>query len=69
MHFNVSCLAKGKNVFVNDLRNKYKSIDALNKAWGSKYSDWESILNSTDIPLTPTKRLGLFFRKSNRRLL
>lgn len=47
---------KAKNVFVNDLRNKYKSIDALNKAWDSKYSDWESILNSTDIPAGADKK-------------
>ena len=41
---------KAKGVFVSDLRNKYKTIDALNKAWKSKYADWNDILNSTDVP-------------------
>ncbi|MEM7110367.1 MAG: beta-galactosidase [Bacteroidota bacterium] len=51
--------------FVNDLKNEYKTIDALNKAWGSNFSTWEERLNSTQVPHTSRakKDLQAFYRK------
>ncbi|NLH18092.1 MAG: beta-agarase [Phycisphaerae bacterium] len=39
-----------KKQFVADLTARYKTIDKLNAAWGSNYSSWEDMLNSTKEP-------------------
>ncbi len=39
-----------KITFINDLKAKYKTIDALNKAWGMQHASWEAMLNSTETP-------------------
>ena len=39
-----------KRVLVSDLRTKYETIDQLNAAWGSNYSSWEALLQSTTPP-------------------
>ncbi|MCS7237893.1 MAG: beta-galactosidase [Thermoguttaceae bacterium] len=39
-----------KRVFVDLLQQKYGSIEALNGAWGSSYSSWEELLQSTKGP-------------------
>lgn len=41
---------KAKQVFINDLKEKYKSIDELNKTWGSKYASWDDMLKSVEKP-------------------
>jgi hypothetical protein len=35
-----------KQVFVNDLKAKYRDITALNTAWESKYASWDALLES-----------------------
>ncbi|MGN6627645.1 MAG: beta-galactosidase [Tepidisphaeraceae bacterium] len=35
---------KAKQKFAELLRNKYKSIDALNKAWSTQYASWDAFL-------------------------
>lgn len=35
------------------LREKYRSVDHLNVVWGSSYSSWESLLESTNRPPDP----------------
>jgi hypothetical protein len=40
-----------KTVFLNDLKTKYSNdIAKLNTIWGTNYSDWNVLLNSTDKP-------------------
>ncbi len=39
-----------KNVFVEDLKAKYKSIDKLNNAWGMNHKTWDALLQSTQAP-------------------
>lgn len=39
-----------KLVFVDDLRAKYTTIDALNAVWGSDYASWDALIASTDAP-------------------
>lgn len=43
------------------LRERYRgSVEALNRAWGSNYSDWDAFLRSTEIPRkTPKAREDL----------
>ncbi len=36
-----------KMKFVEQLKNKYKTIDALNKTWKSSYASWDELLNTT----------------------
>ncbi|MBU2887725.1 beta-galactosidase [Gilvimarinus agarilyticus] len=36
--------------FVKDLKNKYKSIDNLNRAWGTSHGAWNALLSSTSAP-------------------
>lgn len=48
----LSCPADqpAKQEFVRDLTTKYKTIDRLNKAWGSAYPSWQALLESTEEP-------------------
>jgi hypothetical protein len=39
-----------KKVFVGDLKAKYKTIDKLNKTWGTQYAAWEALLQSQQAP-------------------
>ncbi len=48
-----------KRVFLADLQAKYKTIDALNAAWGSKHSSWESLRDSQTPPDAKRARADL----------
>jgi len=39
-----------KEVFLDDLRAKYKTIDKLNTAWGTNHATWDALLQSTEAP-------------------
>ena len=39
-----------KLAFVDDLKRKYTTIDALNTAWGTLHKSWESLLDATKKP-------------------
>ena len=39
-----------KKVFLQDLRDKYKTIDTLNAAWGTKHASWTTLLESQEAP-------------------
>ena len=39
-----------KRVFVDDLKAKYGTIDALNAAWGTGHASWEALLESREPP-------------------
>ena len=39
-----------KKAFIEDLRAKYKTIDQLNTAWGTRYASWDALLESRDAP-------------------
>jgi len=41
---------QAKKVFVESLKNKYQTIDNLNKSWGAQYSSWEALMNSRQEP-------------------
>jgi len=38
-----------KKQFLSDLRKKYKTIDALNKAWGCSFASWEALLQNDKV--------------------
>ena len=39
-----------KQQFVQFLRQKYSTIQALNRVWGTHYADWQALLHSTTPP-------------------
>ncbi|TNJ46215.1 beta-galactosidase [Tamlana fucoidanivorans] len=39
-----------KHVFVQDLTDKYTTIQALNQSWGTSHQSWEALLKSTETP-------------------
>lgn len=39
-----------KKEFINDLKQKYRSINALNKVWGTQHASWQALLQSTKVP-------------------
>ncbi|MCH2209053.1 MAG: beta-galactosidase, partial [Lentisphaerales bacterium] len=39
-----------KSTFINDLKAKYKNIEALNKKWGARYKSWEDMLQKRQQP-------------------
>lgn len=39
-----------KQVFLQDLKEKYESIPALNEAWGTEHASWEALLACTEPP-------------------
>ena len=39
-----------KNVFLDDLKAKYKTIDKLNAAWGTKHESWPALLATQQPP-------------------
>jgi hypothetical protein len=39
-----------KKVFLQTLRDKYQSIEALNQAWGTEHPSWDALLASTEPP-------------------
>ena len=39
-----------KQTFIKDLKEKYRTIDALNAVWGTKYASWGAMLQSTETP-------------------
>ncbi|MEO8350288.1 MAG: beta-galactosidase, partial [Chthoniobacteraceae bacterium] len=41
---------KAKQIFIADLKKKYETIEALNKAWKADHASWEALLSSTKAP-------------------
>jgi len=41
---------KAKQVFVDDLKAKYGTIEKLNAVWGAKHASWQSVLDSRTAP-------------------
>jgi len=39
-----------KQVFVDDLKAKYETIDKLNAAWGTQYASWDALLQNRQPP-------------------
>jgi len=39
-----------KKVFIENLKAKYNSIEALNKVWGTKYESWDDLSKSQTAP-------------------
>jgi hypothetical protein len=39
-----------KKVFLDDLKEKYTTIDNLNKAWATNYATWDALLESRQAP-------------------
>jgi hypothetical protein len=39
-----------KNIFLEDLKAKYTTIDKLNAAWGTEHSTWEALLKTRQTP-------------------
>jgi hypothetical protein len=39
-----------KKVFLEDLKDKYKTIDELNDVWGTNHATWDALLQSTQMP-------------------
>ncbi|MBB3206741.1 hypothetical protein FHS27_002553 [Rhodopirellula rubra] len=39
-----------KQVFLNDLQTKYKTIDALNETWGTNHATWEAFSEEAQTP-------------------
>jgi hypothetical protein len=39
-----------KEVFVNNLKMRYETIEELNQAWGTSYASWEALLQSRQAP-------------------
>ncbi len=54
-----------KRVFIDDLKNKYTTIDALNQAWGTDHASWAQMLRSTDEPdkSKAAEDLGAFYTR------
>ncbi len=44
---------KAKQVFVNDLRTKYDTIENFNTVWGTSFASWDAFLNSTSGQIPP----------------
>lgn len=36
--------------FVNDLKKKYQTIQALNSVWGTSHDSWDALIQSTQLP-------------------
>ncbi|MFC2112501.1 beta-agarase [Bacteroidota bacterium] len=51
--------------FVKDLKEKYRSIEALNNAWGTSHDSWAALLETTDSPDPDKAHLDLaeFYEK------
>lgn len=39
-----------KVAFLADLKAKYETIDALNRAWGTEHASWDALLSHTEAP-------------------
>ncbi|OGV38324.1 MAG: hypothetical protein A2X48_01065 [Lentisphaerae bacterium GWF2_49_21] len=50
---------KAKQVFVEDLKAKYKDIEALNKVWGAKFASWDALLKNDKEPDVEKARADL----------
>lgn len=48
-----------KRAFVEDLRTKYESIEALNRAWGTRHADWDALLKTRTLPNPAKARADL----------
>jgi len=55
-----------KNVFIEDLKAKYKTIDKLNAAWATKHASWEDLLKAVEPPDKDKARVDLaeFYTKT-----
>jgi hypothetical protein len=55
-----------KKVFLDDLKAKYSTIDALNKTWATDYSTWDALLESRQAPDKEKARADLtaFYTKT-----
>ena len=55
-----------KQVFVDDLRKKYQTIDKLNAVWDTEHASWDALLQSTTPPDKAKARedLEVFFVKT-----
>ncbi len=54
-----------KREFIGDLKLKYITINALNRAWKTSYADWDAMLASTQVPTSDGYRedANVFFLK------
>lgn len=48
-----------KQAFLDDLKAKYRTIEALNAAWGTAHASWESLAQSRDKPDVARARADL----------
>jgi hypothetical protein len=55
-----------KTVFIDDLKAKYGTVDALNKVWGTSCESWEALRQSQKAPDKEKARedLGAFYTKT-----
>ncbi len=50
---------KAKQVFVEDLKGKYKDIGEINKAWGAKFASWDALMKNDKEPDVEKARADL----------
>ena len=57
---------RAKRVFLEDLRAKYESIEALNEAWGTEHESWRAMLEADTAPEVDSARddLEAFYAKT-----
>ncbi|MBN2270529.1 MAG: beta-galactosidase [Sedimentisphaerales bacterium] len=55
-----------KNVFIEDLKAKYRTIEKLNAAWATSHANWQDLLNSVEPPDKDKARadLAAFYTKT-----
>jgi hypothetical protein len=55
-----------KQVFVEDLKAKYGTVEALNEAWGAQHASWDALLQSRERPDLVRARpdLRAFYRRT-----
>ena len=55
-----------KKVFIDDLKEKYNTIEKLNAAWATNHASWQELLKSTQPPDKDKARedLGAFYTKT-----
>ena len=39
-----------KQAFIDDLKGKYNTVEALNAAWGTRHETWEALSTTTGTP-------------------
>lgn len=48
--FSASPETAAKKEFVKNLKTKYVTVDSLNRKWGTRYGNWNEVLNSNRLP-------------------